>query len=157
VLLLDTNSVSVFLKTKEWVFPACEIFHIVGFGAAIGTIAVVDLNLLGMALPEQRTPQLLQDTAPWTLAALVIVLLAGAVLFLTDPLQYIDNFAFQFKMGALFLAILHNYTWHRKLALSQNASRKARALVAFVSIGLWVSVVFAGLFIAFPHSLFGPY
>lgn len=157
LFLEATNPVSTLLNSAEWVFPVCELFHIVGFGVAIGTVAVVDFSLLGVALPENRTPQLLRDTAPWTLIALVIVLLAGMVLFLTDPIQYINNFAFQFKMVALIMAIVYNYTIHRKLALSQRASRPARALVAVVSLGLWVSVVFAGLFIAFPHSLFGPY
>lgn len=157
LFLQETNPVSAFLNRGEWIFPVCELFHIVGFGVAIGTVAVVDLSLLGWAFPVERTPQLLRDTAPWTLISLVVVLLAGMVLFLTDPIQYIKNFAFQFKMVALFLAIVYNYTLHRKLALSPSVSRPTRTVLAVVSLGLWLSVVFAGLFIAFPHSLFGPY
>lgn len=157
LFLQATNPVSTLINSVEWVFPVCELFHIVGFGVAIGTIALVDFSLLGGALKEKRAPQLVRDTAPWTLVALVIVVLAGMVLFLTDPLQYIYNFAFRFKMIALVLAIVFNYTIHRKVALSLNASPYARALTGVVSLALWASVVFAGLFIAFPHSLFGPY
>jgi len=157
LFLQAANPVSTLLNRPEWLFPLCELFHILGFGVAIGTVALVDFSLLGGALQEKRAPQLLQDTAPWTLIALVIVVLSGMVLFLTDPLQYIHSFAFQFKMAALVLATVFNYTIHRRLALSLNASSQARALTGIVSMALWVSVVFAGLFIAFPHSLFGPY
>lgn len=157
LFLQVTNPVTTLLNGTEWVFPVCELFHIVGFGIAIGTIALVDFSLLGGALGEKRVAQLLRDTAPWTLIALVVVVLAGMVLFLTDPLQYIYNFAFRFKMAALASAIVFNYTIHRRVALSPDGSPQARALIGIVSLMLWASVVFAGLFIAFPHSLFGPY
>lgn len=149
LFLQATNPVSVALNSVEWIFPASEIFHIVGFGISIGSIALVDFSLLGVALHRKGTPQLLRDTAPWTLIALVIVLIAGFVLFLTDPLHYIYNVSFDFKMVALALAIIFNYTIHRKVALSENTSRSASTGVALVSMALWVCVVFSGLFIAF--------
>ena len=46
------------------------------------------------------------------------------------------------------LAIIYNYTIHRKVAMS-NADNGTSKLVAAISLLLWVSVVFAGLFIAF--------
>lgn len=149
LFLQATNPVSVALNSYEWIFPASEIFHIVGFGISIGSIALVDFSLLGVALHKKGTPQLQRDTAPWTLIALVIVLMAGFILFLTDPIHYIYNVGFQFKMAALLLAIIFNYTIHRKVALSENVSGPASAIVALVSMALWVCVVFGGLFIAF--------
>jgi len=149
MLFLQANPVSTALNSVSWIFPASEIFHIVGFGVSIGTVALVDFSLLGVGLRRKGTPQLLKNTAPWTLIALVIVILAGFVLFLTDPLHYLENPAFQFKITCLVLVILFNYTIHRKIALSETASTSTSALVAIVSLVLWVSVVFGGLFIAF--------
>ena len=149
MLLLQANPVSALLNSYEWVFPGSEIFHIVGFGVAIGTIALVDFSLLGVGLHRKGTQQLLKNTAPWTLTALVIVILAGLILFLTDPVHYLENPSFQFKITCLVLAILFNYTIHRKVALSETVSAPASALVAIISLALWVSVVFGGLFIAF--------
>jgi Family of unknown function (DUF6644) len=148
-LQAPTNPVSLALNSFTWVFPASEIFHIVGFGVSIGTIAAVDFSLLGVGIKRQLTPQLLKDTAPWTLTALVIVLMAGFVLFLTDPVHYLRNSSFQFKMTALVLAIIFNYTIHRKIAASGKASPGVSALVALVSLALWLCVVAGGLFIAF--------
>jgi len=142
-----TNAVSVALNSAEWIFPTCELFHIVGFGISIGTIAFVDLSLMGLEFTPKDTPRLLRATAPWTLVALVVVLTAGLLLFLTNPLHYVYNSAFQLKIITLFLAILFNYTIHRKVASSGLA--QPRVAVALVSLALWLCVVASGLFIAF--------
>ncbi len=63
--------------------------------------------------------------------------------------MYLYNPAFRFKIGALVLAIIFNYTIHRKVALSDSASPAVRVTVGVVSLALWISVVFGGLFIAF--------
>ena len=49
----------------------------------------------------------------------------------------------------LVLAIVFNYTIHRKVVLSENVAPPLTVVVAVVSLLLWISVVFGGLFIAF--------
>lgn len=136
------------LNKNEWAFPVCEVFHIVSFAIAIGTIAMVDLRLLGLAFKSKSASLLWKETAPWTLLGLVVVLISGPLIFFSDPVMYSYNQSFRFKMGALVLAILFNYTVQRKVAMSDSSGGLA-ALTAVLSLGLWVSVVAGGLFIAF--------
>jgi len=136
------------LNNNEWAFPLTEIIHIAGFAVAIGTIAIVDLRLLGMGMRHQLPSQLLKDTSPWTLGGLATILISGPLIFSSDPLMYLANASFRFKMGALLIAILYNYTIHRKVALS-NPSPAVGVVVGGLSLLLWISVIFAGLFIAF--------
>lgn len=136
------------LNNNEWAFPLAEIIHIASFAVAIGTITIVDLRLLGVAMRRQSPAQLLKDTTPWTLAGLAIVLISGPLIFSSDPNMYLNNSGFQFKMCALLAAIVYNYTIHRKVAMS-NPSPMLGKLVGGVSLALWISVVFGGLFIAF--------
>jgi len=63
--------------------------------------------------------------------------------------MYLHNLSFKFKMVALLVAIVYNYTIHRKVALADGPPGAAGALTGAVSLALWVSVVFGGLFIAF--------
>jgi hypothetical protein len=149
MLFLQTNAVANALNSQEWVFPAAEIFHIVGFGISIGTIAVIDFTLMGLGLPRKSAPQLLRQLAPYTLTALTIVVIAGILLFLTMPLDYYHNPSFRFKIISLFLAIVFNYTIHNKVASSGNVSLGVRVAVALISLALWVCVIWGGLFIAF--------
>ncbi len=149
MLLLQTNAISDALNSSEWVFPIAECFHIAAFAWSIGMIALVDFRLLGVGLRRETSPEIARATAPWTLLGLAVVLLSGPILFLSDPRMYLFNPAFRFKIGALVLAIIFNYTIHRKVALSDKSSTGARVAVGVVSLALWVSVVFGGLFIAF--------
>lgn len=137
------------LNNNEWSFPFFECIHIATFAMSVGTIAIVDLRLLGLAFRRQTPAQLIKDTSLWTLAGLVIVITSGLVIFTTDPLRYYYNDAFRYKVIALVLAIIYNYTIHRKVALSATSPPLVGKLVATVSLLLWVSIVFAGLFYAF--------
>lgn len=136
------------LNSNEWAFPLTECFHITAFALSIGTIMLVDLRLLGLAMMHQTPRQLLKDTGIWTLAGLIIVITSGLLIFSSDPIHYLYNAAFRFKVTALLLAIIYNYTIHRKVAIS-DPSPGADKAVAVVSILFWVSVTFSGLWIAF--------
>lgn len=149
MLLIQTNAISDALNSSEWVFPIAECFHIAAFAWSIGMIALVDFRLLGVGVQHSKPSELARDTAPWTLLGLAVVLLSGPVLFLSDPRMYLHNPSFRFKMYALAAAILFNYTIHRKVAYADGAGQGARVATAVVSLLLWISVVFGGLFIAF--------
>lgn len=149
MLLIQTNAISDALNSSDWVFPIAECFHITAFAWSIGMIALVDYRLLGFGVEHSKPSEVLRVTAPWTLLGLAVVLLSGPVLFLSDPRMYLHNPSFNFKMVALLIAILYNYTIHRKIAMSDSSSGGLNAVVGIVSLALWISVVFGGLFIAF--------
>ena len=136
------------LNNNEWSFPLLEIIHILGFALSIGTIAVVDVCMLGLGLRNQSPAQLYKDTAPWTLAGLVVMLTTGPAIYSSDPRMYNLNMSFRFKIVALLVAIVYHYTVHRRVALAGVNGGTAK-LVGGLSLALWVSVVAGGLFIAF--------
>lgn len=135
------------LNSNEWAFPLTECFHITSFALSIGTIVLVDLKLLGLAMKRQTSAQLLKDTSLWTLAGLIIVIVSGLLIFSSDPVHYYYNYAFRFKVTMLLAAIIFNYTIHRKVALA--GSPGAGKAVGAVSLLMWISVVYGGLWIAF--------
>ena len=136
------------LNNNEWSFPMLECIHILGFALSIGTIAIVDLRLLGLALQRHTSRELAKSLAPWTLIGLVVMLVSGPLIFSSDPNMYLRNISFRFKMVALLVAILYNYTVHRWVVMQEPAPAAGK-LVGVVSIAVWVSVVAGGLFIAF--------
>jgi len=136
------------LNTTEWAFPLFECIHIASFAMSVGTIAVVDLRLLGLGMRHQTAGELVKDTTLWTLAGLIIVIMSGLVIFSSDPLRYYYNPSFRLKIICLVIAIIYNYTIHRKVALTKSPPIVAW-LVGAISVLLWVTIVFAGLFYAF--------
>lgn len=136
------------LNNNEWSFPLFECIHIAMFAMSVGTIALVDFRLLGITLRKYTAAQLLKATSLWTLIGLVVVITSGLVIATTDPLAYYYNPAFRYKMLMLVLAIVYNYTIHRKVAMS-HAPAAVNVLVGSISLAMWVSVVFLGIFYAF--------
>jgi hypothetical protein len=143
-MLIVTNP----LNSSELIFPTLECIHILGFALSVGTIAILDFRLLGMGMRRQAVSALGKDLAPWTLFGLAVMLISGPLLFSSDPDMYYLNYAFNTKMVVLLLAIIFNYTAHRK-AVAADASGGRAKLIAIVSLVLWVGVVTGGIFIGF--------
>src|SRR5438132_7492323 len=132
------------LNGSALIFPALECIHIVGFALSIGTIAILDFRLLGLGLKRQSVAELAKDLAPWTLVGLAIMLLSGPAMFSSDPDMYYLNSSFQVKMVLLLLAIIFNYTIHRKATL-KSAYPQSRKVIAYVSLALRLGVIAGGL------------
>jgi hypothetical protein len=146
MLIYDLNANP--LNSNEWAFPLTECFHITSSALSIGMIALVDLRLLGLAFKRQTAGQLVKDTWIWTLVGLIIVIISGLLIFSSDPIRYINNSGYVDKMILLVLAIIFNYTIHRKVAFS-NPSPIVAKLVGAISLLLWISVPFGGIWISF--------
>jgi hypothetical protein len=136
------------LNQSALAFPTLEVFHILGFATAIGTIALVDLRMLGVGLVGRSPLQLQRDTGVWTFAALAVAIVSGLLLFSTDPDMYYLNLSFVVKLFCLIVAIIWQYTIRRKAAAS-GTSFITPGLVAILSLLLWSSVIFGGIFIGF--------
>lgn len=143
------NAVADALNNTEWAFPLAECFHIGGFAVGVGSIALVDFRMLNLGLRRATAAQMVRYTEPWTLIALVFVLFSGAALFISQTFVYIPNPVFQAKMVLLVLAIVYNFTIHRKVAMAEHPSPGLSKMVAIVSLLLWVAIVYGGIFIAF--------
>ncbi len=148
LLQIDFDPASNPLNNNEWAFPLLECIHISMFAMSIGTIALVDLRILGLAMNHQKPSQLVKDTWNWTLIGLVIVIMSGITIFTTDPLRYYYNWSFRYKVIALIFAVIYHYTIRNRVAASDSTGFGAK-LVAIFSLLLWISIVFAGLFYAF--------
>jgi hypothetical protein len=136
------------LNVSPWTFPILEVTHIVSFAIAIGTVALVDFRLLGLAMLRQTPGRLTKDTGLWTVLSLSTAVFSGLLMYSTDPDKFYLNVSFLFKIACLLVAIVFHYTIHRRVALSDSPGGWGK-LAACVSIALWVSVVFGGIFIEF--------
>jgi hypothetical protein len=133
----------------EWVFPVVESIHICGFTLLVGTIAILDLRLLGVWLKRQSVAQLAKDLSPWIWTGIVVQLITGPYLFSSDPGEYIQVAAFRTKMVLFLVALIYHFTVMRKATAPMEASASLgwRRPAAALSLGLWISVMLAGLWI----------
>ena len=134
---------------QSLLFPFIQSIHILGLMVLVGTIALVDLRLIGIAMHRQAVADLATGLAPWTFAGLLTVLATGPLLFWADIPRYLSNPAFLLKMVLLAAALGCHFTIHRGAARPDAAAPTMRQkLPAMLSLLLWSGVVAAGRAIA---------
>lgn len=143
---------AVWMRGVTWAYPVVETAHIVGLACLVGSIAVVDLRILGWskALP---TAALMRHVLPFSVAAFGLVVASGLLLFLAHAGDLIGNRVFLIKMGLIGAAgvnaaLFHTGAWAHTDTWTDGAPLPARVLAA-LSLLLWVAVITCGRWIAY--------
>lgn len=147
--MLLQNAIGDTLNNSEWAFALAECVHIGGFAVGVGSIVLVDFRMLNLGLRQETAGRILRYTDLWTVIALLFVMFSGVALFLSQTDIYRVNLIFPIKMYVLAAALIYNFTIHRKVAKMENPPPLLSKVVAAVSLLLWVSVVFGGIFTGF--------
>jgi len=152
---LEASNLAVTIRNSLYIFPLIESAHVCGLAMVFGTIAVIDLRLLGFASTQRPFRRMASDTLKWTWAAFLLTAVTGALMFITNADVYFHNALFRAKMMALVLAGINmvifeltaGRTIHRwDTARSAPAAGKTAAVLSLV---LWISIIFLGRWIGF--------
>src|SRR5688500_4413486 len=71
--------------------PIVQTLHILSVTAIMGSVVLIDLKVLGLALPSQGTTELVRRLMPWTWCALPVLALSGLVFVCARPARYLSN------------------------------------------------------------------
>jgi hypothetical protein len=125
----------------------------------IGSIALVDLRLLGLRSRDRSVVETTAEALPITWAAFAIAVVSGGLMFSSNALGYAHNSFFQVKMVLIAFAGLNMLGYHLFVGRSSaswhtaaSTPLKAR-LVGGVSLALWLAVAACGRWIGFTINL----
>jgi hypothetical protein len=156
---LESSGLAETIRTSAYLFPVIESFHVVALTIVFGTIAIVDLRLLGLASRRRPFTRVAADILKWTWAGFALSVVTGSLLFISNADVYYHNFYFRSKMMLLALAGLNMLIFELTAARSvhrwdkdQAAPRAGRA-VAAMSLVIWITVIFCGRWIGFSTQL----
>jgi hypothetical protein len=158
---LFASAAGVAIRENESLFPWIESFHVLAITLVVGSIAIVDLRLVGLASLDRTVTRLTRDVLPCTWVAFAFAAITGGLLFISNAVNYAHNFYFQVKILFLLLAGINMVLFHfiagRDMA-SWDASPGSTPLGAKIAGGaslvLWIGVVAFGRWIGFtlqPH------
>jgi uncharacterized protein DUF6644 len=146
---VDGTSMSLYIKGTTWVFPLVETIHILALAALLGSLFLIDLRLLGIAIRRWSPAQILEQVHSLVNVSVVIILITGVILFIAEPRKLFDSAAFGPKMILLSLAIIFQYTLYPRVRSMQAHIPIWGRLMALVSLGLWFGVAVCGRAIGF--------
>jgi hypothetical protein len=152
---LQALPLSVFIHKTAWAFTTVEVVHVFAIAIMIGTIMLVDLRLLGLGSKKRPFTEFSRRLLPFTWVAFAIAVIAGALLFISRPLEYFGNAVFWTKMVLIGLAginmIVFEFITVREVKdwdVSPTPPMAAR-LAGGISITCWLLVLFCGRLIGF--------
>lgn len=152
---LQDTSIALAIREGDSLFPWIECVHVLALTLVIGSIAMVDLRLLGLRSRERGVVETTAEVLPITWTAFVFALISGGMMFASNAVAYAHNSFFQAKMALVIFAGLNMLGYH--FVVGRNAASwhtegstpfKAR-VVGGTSLALWIAIAACGRWIGF--------
>lgn len=152
---INDTTIGTEIRESIWVFPIVETIHVLAITLMAGTIAIVDLRLLGVIFQNERVTKVIRQILPLTWLGFVVMFITGGLLFWAGAAKLYSNPAFRIKLLLLFLAginpLIFHLTTYRNVAQWESLPQvpvRARMTAAF-SLILWSGIIITGRAIAY--------
>ncbi|HXD72332.1 MAG TPA: DUF6644 family protein [Vicinamibacterales bacterium] len=152
---LEATRLANAIRNSLYFFPFLEAIHVLGLAMVVGSIAILDLRMLGIASTRRPVGRIALDVETWAWWAFGLTFVTGALMFITNAGVYYHNIFFRLKMLMLALAGLNVGVFEltaRKTIQQWNENERAPLagrMVATVSLVLWIAIIFMGRWIGF--------
>jgi hypothetical protein len=150
---LEASAFGVAMRESLWLFPAIKAAHLVGIALLAGSIAILDLRLLGLRR-SVSVRRLAARVLPWSIASFALIVPSGLAMLVAHAGDLISSSVLALKMTLILLAgtnagIFHAGVFRGSAKWDVNAipPMAARAAAA-ASLLLWGSVIACGLRLA---------
>jgi len=146
---------SIALHESLYMYTLIESIHVIGITLFVGSIAMVDLRLLGRAFSTVPVSEMTRRILPWTVAGFVIMATTGLLLFYAIPVRTYHSVWFRLKVVLFLIAAVNIWFFHRRVQRNveywdrQPVPPRPARLAATISLVVWASVVVAGRMIAY--------
>jgi hypothetical protein len=151
---LEASGLGRAMREWLWLYPGVEIVHIAGIALLFGSIAVLDLRLLGLSR-QLSVKRLAGHVLPWTASAFVLIVPSGLMMFTAHAADFIASGVFAVKMGLILLAGVNAAVFHVGVFRTAGAwdvdappPAAARAAAA-LSLAAWIAVIACGRLLAY--------
>jgi hypothetical protein len=134
------------IKSDAYAYPLLEIVHIIGIALLLGNLVLFEVRVFGLGRAVAVQP-LARLALPLAAAGFGLAACSGLLMFASQPQELLSNRAFTLKMLVVLLAGTNAALFHLRGGLSKlDALAK---LQTALSMGLWVTVIICGRWIAY--------
>jgi hypothetical protein len=145
---------SIELHESLYAYAITESTHVMSIMLFVGTIAMVDLRLLGWSFTQVPVSQMLSRMLPWTIVGFVLLACTGAMLFLAIPVRTYHSLWFRLKVLMIVIAAVNIAVFTFRVERDKArwdlgpVPRKSK-ICAMISLSAWASVIVFGRLIAY--------
>jgi hypothetical protein len=145
------------IRESSYLFPWIESVHVLALTIVVGSIAVVDLRLLGITSAARSIASVAAEVLPLTWTAFVVAAITGVSLFASHATGYAANFQFRMKILLLFLAGINMLSFHWVMGRGTDnwndsgVTPRRGKVAGLISLSLWIGIVAFGRWIGFSN------
>jgi cbb3-type cytochrome oxidase subunit 1 len=138
-----------------WFVPTVQTIHILAIAAVVTMLSMLNFRLLRITRDGPSLQNLAGGYVPWVWRFLVILLISGALLTITEPGRELMNNAFRLKMLLVVALVVLTVVLHSTLRkdpeywTSTPQRRVLGGAIAVASLALCLTIVAAGRLIAY--------
>ena len=131
------------LGSTGWMYSTVAVTHYLTMFWCIGSVAVVDLRVMGIAARRRGLGELAEQLFPWAWIALAFALFSGFLMFATDAGDWAPSKVFHIKLtliaASAIFALIVQFSARKR---SQNPEiPRAAKVIALISLLLWVVTI----------------
>jgi hypothetical protein len=141
---IERSPAGEFMRSSRVIFPIVESVHLIGLALFVGTLLLIDMGLLGLAMRRQPIHQVAAALAPWTWSGFALLMLTGPFMFSAQAAKWHDNPVFWIKMLLLILATTFQLWVRRRVTAEQPAK-----LIGAISLMLWIGTALSAKMMEF--------
>lgn len=143
---MEAPEAFAWIAVHPWAYPALEVVHIVGIGLLLGNLVLFEARVWGLA-PALPVAALARLALGLALAGFGLAAASGLTMLLSQPDELLANRYFLVKMGIVLAAGLNAAAFHLRGGLARLD--RAAKLQTALSMGLWLTVIICGRWIAY--------
>jgi hypothetical protein len=124
-------------------YASVSVIHYLTMFWFIGSMAVVDLRVMGVAARKRDLSELSAQIFPWAWTGMVLAIISGFFMFLTDAGDWAPDPVFHWKLALIALSIVFAILvqiWVPKWAAVPEIPNWARIFAA-IALLLWIATI----------------
>ena len=154
---LEASAFAQAMRDSLWLYPAVLFTHILGIALLFGSIAVLDVRLLGLTR-KAPVKALAAQVLPWSAGSFLLIVPSGLAMFAANATELIASPVLAVKVCLIMAAglnagVFHTLTfpsvavWDAPEMRALGPPPSAR-LAGALSLTLWASVIACGVILA---------
>jgi hypothetical protein len=131
------------LGSTGWMYSTVAVTHYLTMFWFIGSIAVVDLRVMGVAARRRSIAELAEQFFPWAWIGFAFAVISGFLMFATDAGDWAPDRVFHVKLALIAVSAVFAFIVQRgarKWAQGKEVPRAAK-IIALISLLLWIVTI----------------
>jgi hypothetical protein len=131
------------LGMTGWMYSSVSVMHYLFMFWFIGSIAFIDLRVMGLAAPHRNVAELADQLFPWAWTGFALSMCAGFLMFATAAGDWAPSYHFHIKLGLIAISVVFTALvqvsvprWSKLSEIPTSAK-----LIALISLLLWIVTI----------------